>query len=305
MNRAQATRIVVHGREAQLVCHMAVYSGRRRRNSFAAIRECLEAGAGRIEIDVHSLDGPDYIVFHDRRLAPLTTGEGPIGKASPEQVRAVRFADYPDDRPALLSEIVDMARSFDSELQLDLKDWRPMVPARLRTLSDTIAPIKERVIVSCGQDWNLRLLHRSDPDLAYGFDPGHYFDHAVEGQGVFLPRAMGAYGYRDDHPLAFGRTEPVCDYLHERMEMLIGQVPGAREFFLSYRLVSQMLDDGFNVCSWLHERGIDANVWTPDFHGAETLRSIERLVDAGVDRITTNTAPEFVREFAPPARLTA
>ena len=50
---------------------MAVLSGAHRPNSLAAIRECFEAGVGRIEIDVHSLAGPDYVVFHDRTLAEI------------------------------------------------------------------------------------------------------------------------------------------------------------------------------------------------------------------------------------------
>ena len=47
--------------------------------------------------------------------------------------------------------------------------------------------------------------------------------------------------------------------------MLALQVPAAREYFLSYRLVLQMLDDGFDVAAWLHDRGIAANVWTLDY----------------------------------------
>jgi glycerophosphoryl diester phosphodiesterase len=185
----------------------------------------------------------------------------------------------------------------DTEIQLDLKDWRPMPEERLRALTDTVAPVKERVIISSGQDWNLARLHALDPGLRFGFDPGHYLDHAIEGDQVFLPRTMGAYGYRDDHPLAFGRTEATSDYLEQRMAMLTLQTPGASEYFLSYRLVRQMLDDGFNVADWLHDRGIDANVWTPDYHGDESLRLLERLIGAGIDRVTTNTAPAWVEAF--------
>ena len=286
------------GRSARLVCHMGVLSGRHRRNSFDAMRECFAQGVYRFEIDIHSLDGPDFIVFHDRRLEDVTNGRGPIGRATPDEIRALSFTAHPDDRPPLLSEVVAMMRGCDTELQLDLKDWRPMPEERIRALLDTVAPVRERVVVSTGQDWNLARLHRASPDLPIGFDPGHYLDHAIEGDQVSLPRTMGAYGYRDDHPLAFGRTEATCDYLAQRMELLMLQVPGAREYFLSYRLVCQMLDDGFNVAEWLHERGVDANVWTPDYHGEESLRVLERLIAAGIDRVTTNTAPAWTEAFA-------
>jgi hypothetical protein len=188
-------------------------------------------------------------------------------------------------------------RDCDTEIQLDLKDWRPLAPERLRALADTLAPVVDRVIISSGQDWNLARLHRAHPEVHFGFDPGHYIDHAIEGDQVFLPRTMGAYGYRDDHPLAFGRTEPTADYLEQRMEMLSLQAPAAREYFLSYRLVCQMLDDGFNVADWLHARGVDANVWTPDYHGDESVRLMERLIHAGIDRATTNTAPAWGKAF--------
>ena len=293
-----STILAAGGRSARLVCHMGVFSGRHRRNSFDAMRECFADGVYRLEIDIHSLDGPDYIIFHDRRLEHMTNGRGSIGRATPDEIRELHFTEHPDDRPPLLSEIVEMMRDCDTEMQLDLKDWRPMPDDRLRVLCDTVAPVKDRVIISSGQDWNLARLHRVDPDLRFGFDPGHYLDHAIEGDQVFLPRTMGAYGYRDDHPLAFGRTENTPDYLEQRMTMLMMQTPGASEFFLSYRLVRQMLDDGFNVAEWLHARGVDANIWTPDYHGEESMRLLERLIETGIDRVTTNTAPAWLDAFA-------
>lgn len=277
------------GQPPIFVAHMAMLSGRYRRNSRDAIDECFAGNAERIEIDVHSLDGNDYAVFHDRRLETETTGAGSIGRATPDDVRRVVFTQHPEERPPLLSEVVAMAGSCGTELQLDLKDWRPLPQERLRALIDTVAPIAERVIVSSGQDWNLLRLHREDPMLALGFDPGHYLDHAIEGSTVFLPRTMGAYGYRDDHPLAFGRTEETAAYLRQRMEMLVLQVPAAREFFLNYRLVLQMLDDGFDVAAFLSERGIQPNVWTLDYRGAESAQILDRLRAVGIRRITTNT----------------
>jgi glycerophosphoryl diester phosphodiesterase len=173
-----------------------------------------------------------------------------------------------------------------------------LIDSRLRALIDVVAPIKERVIVSTGQDWNLRRLHRADPTLAFGFDPAHYLDHAVEEQPVFLPRTMGAYGYRDDHPLAYGRTEETADYLRERFELLVMHAPGAREWFINYRLALQMLGDGFNAAQWLHERNIGANVWTLDYGDEDSLTALQRITTAGFDRVTTNTLPAWQRALA-------
>ena len=289
--------ITIGGKTAILTCHVATLSRQFRPNSRAAIRECLDGGVARIEIDVHSLDGPDYIVTHDRRLERSTTGSGSVGLATPDVVHAVSFLDDPNDRPALLSEVVDMARGTNTQLQLDLKDWRLLREPRLRTLLDLVAPIRSQIIVSAGEDWNLRQVHAADPALPIGFDPGRYIAFGSE-EPPFLPKALGAYGYRDDHPLAVGRTEEPAFYLQQRMELFVLQVPAACELFLDHRLILQMLDDGFNPADWLHQHHSELTAWTVDYTGADSMRTVERLIVAGVDRITTNTPLAWVEAFA-------
>ena len=282
-----------NGHSAHLTAHKAILSGDHHGNTIGAITESLAADVSRLEIDIHSLDGPDYAVFHERRLQTETTGEGSIGNATREQIRESRFLHDESDRPPLLSEVIEAATGTDVQLQLDLKDWRPMAPERVRSLLDVIAPVHDQVIVTTGQDWNLLRLHRADPELALGFDPGHYFDHAIEGSQMFLPKSFGAYGYRDDHPMAVGKTEDVRDYLHARWSMMLLQAPWAKEFFVSWIVLVQMLDDGFDLMAWLHERHIAVTAWTPDYKGEKSLAALDRLLAAGVDRITTNTIPAW------------
>ena len=62
------------GRQVVLTAHKAILSGDHQGNTIGGIRECLDAGVSRVEIDIHSLDGPDYIIFHERRLEHGTTG---------------------------------------------------------------------------------------------------------------------------------------------------------------------------------------------------------------------------------------
>ena len=294
-----ALELRIGDRAAQLVPHMGVLSGRHPRNSLEAVRECLEAGAARIELDIHSLDGPDYIVYHDRRLEDETTGAGSLGVVSPDAVRATRFRAHPETRPPLLSEVIEAVAPTGAELQLDWKDLRFITRERAATLASLVAPMRDRVIVSTGQDWNLRRLQEFEPAVPFGFDPGLYLDHRIEGTDIIMPRSMGAYGYRDDHPLALARGQEVRDYLHERMSALMLQAPGARECFLSFRMVLQMLDDGFDATAWLHERGIGVNVWTVDYGRGADEATARRLLDAGVDRITTNTAAAWLKALAP------
>jgi glycerophosphoryl diester phosphodiesterase len=287
-----------NGHRAHLTAHKAILSGAHHGNTMGGIRECLSAGVSRLEIDVHSLADHDYAVFHERRLQHETTGEGSIGHATSDQIREARFLFDDNDRPPLLSEVVEAAAGSGVQLQLDLKDWRPMTAGRVRTLLDVIAPVHDQVIVTTGQDWNLLRLHRADPELAIGFDPGHYFDHAIEGSQMFLPKSFGAYGYRDDHPMAVGKTEDVRDYLRERWTMLTLQAPWAKEFFVSWLVMLQMLDDGFDLIAWLHERHIAVTAWTPDYASDDSVAALDRLLAAGVDRITTNTIPAWADAYA-------
>jgi glycerophosphoryl diester phosphodiesterase len=271
-----------------LVAHMAVLSGDHRPNSIGAIRECIERGVPRVEIDIHSLERGDYVVTHDRKLEQETTGRGSVGTATADDVRTARFLDNPTDRPALLSEVAHLAATSDMQFQLDLKDWRPLTPERTHALVEAIVPIRDRVIVSSGQDWNLRALAATGA-VAVGFDPGLYIDRGVEGDNVYLPQHLGAYNYLDDHPLALTRSVPVTGYLEQRFEHLALLAPASREWFVSYRFVLQMLDDGFDAPAWLRARGIEPNVWTLDYDGEGTLAAYDRLAAAGVARITTNT----------------
>ncbi|MGH7634787.1 MAG: glycerophosphodiester phosphodiesterase [Gemmatimonadaceae bacterium] len=281
-----------------LVAHMGVLSGTHRPNTLAAIRECFAESVGRIEIDIHSLAGDDFIVTHDRRLEAATTGKGSIGALTPDDVRAVRFRHDGNDRPALLSEVATLAADARTEIQLDLKDWRPMTRERIDALLRVVAPAHDRVIVSTGQDWNLRLVHDADASLPIGFDPGLYIDRKSDEASVFLPRAIGAYGYRDDHPLAFGATETPAAYLEARMRVLALQAPGAREWFVNYRFVLQALEDGFDLTAWLGERGIGTNVWTLDHTHDRAIESFARLTTLGIARVTTNTTPAWQRALS-------
>lgn len=270
------------------VAHKALLSPGDQENSIEGVRACIAAGVGGIEVDIHSLAGPDYLVYHDRRLIAASGESVSVGRATLDDVRSFRAASG-GETPMLLSELVALLRDTGIEVQLDLKDWRPLSEDRLRALSEAVEPMKERVIVSTGADWNLQRLHHFDPEIPYGFDPGLYIDHHTEGQPLVLPRTMGAYGYRDDHPMAFGRTETTAEYLRERFAMISLQAPGAREYFLNYRLVLSMLDDGFDVVAFLAERGAQSNVWTLDCGGAGSTEAYERVASAGVARITTNT----------------
>jgi glycerophosphoryl diester phosphodiesterase len=293
-SKPSATTVQLAGRELSFTCHAGLLAGDGPPNDLRRIAECLEAGATRVEIDVHSLADGEYLVCHANRLEEVTANaRGAVGRLTRDEARGLRSKH---DRKAglpFLSDVVSLVEPYACELQLDLKDWRPLTPERVAALGALVQPLGEKAIVSSGQDWNLRAIARGVPGLRLGFDPDRYI-RARKRSDAPLPGRLGAYGYRDDHPLALGRAQPTEDYLRERFEVLHGQCPSAREFFLEYRLLLQAEGDGVLLPELLHGRGVAVSAWTLDYNGAKSLATLERLAAAGVDRVTTNTTRQFM-----------
>jgi glycerophosphoryl diester phosphodiesterase len=109
-----------------------------------------------------------------------------------------------------------------------------------------------------------------------------------------LPGKLGAYGYLDRHPLAWERHEPTSDYLWERLSALVRLVPGAREMHIRLSLFEHMQSDGLgDTAHRLHRAGLQVDVWTLDAGTPAWRARLRNAVWAGVDVITTNTAPQL------------
>lgn len=192
-------------------------------------------------------------------------------------------------------EVVREAPPGPTVLMLDAKDEEPWSPQVVERIARLIEPVRDRIFVGTPADWNLRRLRAVVPDVTITFDPMYYFDR--KGSDSPLPGRAGAYGYHDAHPLAFRRTVPVAEYLRERIEGLVRQVPGIRELHVRLALFEQMLDDGVDVPAIVHEGGALIDVWTLDAGTPQWQERLRRALDAGVDIVTTNT-PRALSEAA-------
>lgn len=296
----QGTVVALFSQRLAFTCHSGVLAGRGLPNSLDGIRGCLEAGAFRIEVDVHSMADAEYLVSHASRLEESTTSRGPVSRLTREDAGNLRRNDDPSARPPLLSEVVELVKPYSSQLQLDLKDWRPLSAERVAALVALTEPLGDRVIVSSGQDWNLRALHHMSIALRLGFDPDHYL--ASGRREVPMPARVGAYGYRDDHPLAIGRTQAVVEYLGERINNLVALCPFVSEFFVEVSLLLQAASDGVSIADLLHVNGIATSAWTLDYESPQSLEPLSSLVECGVEYITTNTAEQFVATIGSDSR---
>lgn len=201
-------------------------------------------------------------------------------------------------RPALLREALEIVRAAPpgpTVLMLDAKDEEPWPRPVVETIARLIEPVRDRIFVGTPADWNLRRLRAVDPDVTITFDPMYYLER--KGSSGPVPGRTGAYGYRDDHPLAFRRSVPVAEYLRERITGLARRVPGISELHIRLALFEQMQDDGLDVCAVVHEAGARVDVWTLDAGTPQWQDRLRRALDTGVDIVTTNT-PRALSEAA-------
>jgi len=266
--------------------------------SLSALSACLEAGARVVELDVTPLANGDYALLHDSLLEEATDGRGPVGQATAEGIKRLRYTQggkLSEEPVGLLSEAVECARAYRAldELQLDLKADAPLSESALASLVRLVEPLGPRVRVSSCADWALRRLRRISPLLALGFDPQFYLDVETGEEGQRLPFRHGPYGYRDDHPATLYRWPSAAGYLAARLEALLAQLPSGLVWYVRASCVARVLADGCDWVTLLQQQGCQVAAWTlnPDRPGELALAG--RLVDAGVDRITTDAAPRL------------
>ncbi len=282
-----------------LVCHAARRGDRFPASSLTGLRDCLEAGARFIEVDINPMADGGYALLHDRFLEDETDGRGSVAAATGEAVRGLhrRFrGELTDERVATVREAVLLAAGAQTlvELQLDLKVFDRLTDAALESLGRIVRPLGRRVRVSSTSDRELRRLRQAAPDLALGFDPMRHLD-VDPGPGRRTSRYLsrtGDYGYLDDHPLAADRWGTPCEYLAARADVLWAQAPHPM-WYVRATLLARMLEDGFDWITDLHRRGAQVTAWTLNPDHPHQLGLAAELSERGVDRIITDDAPRL------------
>ena len=289
----------VGDRIVELKVHRCLWSGRFTENSPLAIAECASERVVRTEIDVRALRDGEFVVLHDDRFDRVTDASGLVRDATAVEATSARFKD--GSHPLLFSEAIELiaAQDYPRRIELDLKDLAPYTRPQAEAIARAVQPLKERGHFSCPADWNLRRLLAVDPTLLVSLNPHCYIDTELD-DDVRLP--SGAYGYRDAHPLARQRLSSTADYLRDRFGGIMRLVPGVLEAHLRVGMFERILDDGVaDVADIFHSLGIKLDVWTLDADTPRWRERLARIVAAGVDIVTTNTA----RELATAARLFA
>jgi glycerophosphoryl diester phosphodiesterase len=277
-------------RVVELKVHRCLWSGKYSENSPLAIAECATERVMRTEIDVRAVRDGEFVVLHDDRFDRVTGASGLVREATAAEATRVRFKD--GSHPLLFSEAIELiaANEYPHHIELDLKDLAPYTARQAEVLVRAVQPLKTRGHFSTPADWNLRRLLAVDPTLLVSLNPHCYIDTELDDE-VRLP--AGAYGYRDAHPLARERISTTADYLRDRLGGIMRLVPGPTEAHLRVEMFERMLDDGIDVAELFHSLGVKLDAWTLDAGTPRWRERLARIVAAGADIVTTNTAREF------------
>jgi len=283
---------------SMLIHHAAKRGHTHPPSSLRAIRACLDADARVIEVDISPLADGDFLLFHGQHLEDGTDGSGLVAAQTTSEVSRLHYTRSGGENAepvGILSQAMELLlhHSQPVELQLDLKPYAPLTDSVLMDLLRTIEPVKERIRVTSPADWALRRLRALDSDILLGFDPLLYIDAgtSVERDPHKPPFRLGEYGYWDDHPLASRRWGETKEYLAVRAEALWVLAPSDAVGYIPAQTLELTLNDGFDWIMYLHGRGAEVDVWTLNPDRSEHIAVAQRLIAAGVDRITTTDAP--------------
>ena len=103
------------------------------------------------------------------------------------------------------------------------------------------------------------------------------------------PFRVGAYGLRDDHPLASYQWGPLGEYFAARAAALLVQAPEGCEWFIRADLLEKARKANFDWIEFLHQHGSKVDGWTINAADPEQVKLADALVELGIDELTTNT----------------
>lgn len=90
-------------------------------NSRAAFRHAIALGTDQVEFDLHRTRDGALVVLHDATLDRTTTGTGPVGARTLDELRAFRLRDRPEETVPTLDEVLDILAPSPIGLRIEIK----------------------------------------------------------------------------------------------------------------------------------------------------------------------------------------
>jgi len=226
------------------------------------------------EVDLQfSADG-DGVCLHDEGLEAETTGGGAVGAVSTDGLRRLRQlggeGEILETCPLLLEEVVAAAglgAPPRASIQLDLKAGRGDLSDRTCARFTELLGPRAACFTLSGEDWPaVRRLAKDVPQVRLGFEPLRLF--------------------RNDWPRRPAEFRAL-------VERIIATAPEAEIVYLHAGLALRGLAAGENPIARLVDAGRLVDCWTVDPHRTAVGQTLQRLIEAGCDQITTN-GPEAI-----------
>lgn len=271
---------IIAGRRRVFCCHSATLSTNFAPNSLAAVRECVDAGVPRLEIDVQFLADDGMLIFHDGSFE-LPGGSRPrIADSTRAQAADVRHTD--GSALCYLEDVVLALQGSPTVLQVDLKLSRPITARRAELLEAALQPISGHVLAGSQAHWNLRALK----SVPIALDPTLHWVYSKASPGI--PRNLGIHGLWDDSPIASNGRFSARQYLEVRVDDLLALLPNAVEWMVDIETLFKIEDLGMRLGDHLRERGVALAAWTLRENRPERAETLRRLFSLGAETIITD-----------------
>jgi glycerophosphoryl diester phosphodiesterase len=245
----------------------------------ARILDGMRLGAS-VEVDLFSHKDRGFAVLHDETVERETSGTGRVADLGAAELRQLFLRDndggLTDQKVMLLEDMASLLENGgvhpDAVLQLDYKeDAKALDDLAIRTFQRSVAPVAPHVILSSGDARAVSLLTTGVPGLRIGYDPCHG-DSIVQ-----LSQSLDYAGF---------------------VRNAVAASPDAEMIYLAYPLVLSAAEHGFDIVAAFHaaDRRIDA--YTIKRADETTAPLIAKLLDCGVDQITTDDPEGLGRMIA-------
>ena len=286
----------IAGKRRVFCCHRATLSGRFIPNSIEAVRECVEARAPRLEIDLWFLRDDAMLIFHDDALDAETTGSGPVEALDRTSARTIRFKQNEGVSSGFLEDVVEAMRGSETILQVDLKQTAPLTPGRVEAMAAALAPIREQVIVGCQAEGNL--LPFAERGFRIALDPTlHWHFHPNRPPGL-TPATLGVHGLWDDAPVAHDDQLRAEAYIDARIRRLVALAP-VSEWMVDFWTLRHISGLGRDLGVELARHGIELAAWTLKDRGRQrTAPLLHNLFGVGVTTIITDSPAQLASYVA-------
>ncbi|MDL9936177.1 glycerophosphodiester phosphodiesterase family protein [Gordonia sp. ABSL1-1] len=233
------------------------------------IAEGMRVGAS-VEVDLLIHADRGFAVLHDRDVEGGTTGTGLVSTLSTDALRSLYLRDArgrPLAEPVLLLEdladlLADVDIADDAVLQLDFKeDAAALDDTALSTFERAVKPLARHLILSCGDATAVTMLTDAAPGVRVGYDPCHQ-GAAAE---VLRTRDFDAFVAR-----------------------AVAASPRAEMIYLENRLIIGARDNGYDLIAAFHATGRQVDGYTVTRVDRSSTRLVRRLLELGIDQITTD-----------------